>query len=117
MKQVMTALITPFHEEGSIDFDALRTLVKSQLDAGIDGFIVCGTTGETPTLTMEEREAVIDCVLDIDEPAQVPIARPRPSLPYAGWKNTRSAAICSSRHITAVPVRKDSSGIFRLPVP
>ena len=116
MKQVMTALITPFHEEGSIDFDALRTLVKSQLDAGIDGFIVCGTTGETATLTMEEREAVIDCVLHACK-ASVPV--------YAGAGTnctaTTIAAICRlekyplSGYLLVTPYysRPSEEGLFR----
>jgi 4-hydroxy-tetrahydrodipicolinate synthase len=53
-----TALVTPFRE-GAIDFTALQKLIESQIAAGIDGIIAVGTTGESPTLTHEERKEVI----------------------------------------------------------
>ena len=53
-----TALVTPFRE-GAIDFTALQNLIGSQIAAGIDGIIAVGTTGESPTLTHDERKEVI----------------------------------------------------------
>src|SRR5881628_1512851 len=53
-----TALVTPFRES-AIDFTALRNLIESQIAAGIDGIIAVGTTGESPTLTHDERKEVI----------------------------------------------------------
>lgn len=53
-----TALITPFTEDG-IDYPALEKLIRFQLAEGIDGLVICGTTGEPATMTAEEREAVI----------------------------------------------------------
>jgi 4-hydroxy-tetrahydrodipicolinate synthase len=53
-----TALVTPFRE-GAIDFTALQHLIESQIAAGIDGIIAVGTTGESPTLTHDERKEVI----------------------------------------------------------
>ena len=53
-----TALVTPFRE-GAIDFTALQNLIESQIAAGIDGIIAVGTTGESPTLTHDERKEVI----------------------------------------------------------
>lgn len=53
-----TALITPFTETG-IDFDALARLIEHQITSGIDALVVCGTTGESPTLTATEAESVI----------------------------------------------------------
>ncbi|MDR2251668.1 MAG: 4-hydroxy-tetrahydrodipicolinate synthase, partial [Endomicrobium sp.] len=59
---VYTALITPF-KKGKVDFDALGKLVKNQYKAGINGIVPCGTTGESPTLSYEEHEQVIEfCV-------------------------------------------------------
>lgn len=51
----MTAIITPFDEEGHIDYDALEKLTQHCLDHGSKGFVIGGTTGETPTLTTEEK--------------------------------------------------------------
>jgi 4-hydroxy-tetrahydrodipicolinate synthase len=53
-----TALVTPFRE-GAIEFTALQNLIESQIAAGIDGIIAVGTTGESPTLTHDERKEVI----------------------------------------------------------
>jgi 4-hydroxy-tetrahydrodipicolinate synthase len=53
-----TALVTPFRE-GGIDYAALEGLIESQIAGGIDGVVAVGTTGESPTLTHEERKEVI----------------------------------------------------------
>lgn len=58
-----TALITPFRN-GAIDVPALRSLVDRQIDAGIDGLVPCGTTGESATMTEREHAQVIDIVID-----------------------------------------------------
>jgi 4-hydroxy-tetrahydrodipicolinate synthase len=58
-----TALVTPFRES-AIDFTALRDLIESQIAAGIDGIIAVGTTGESPTLTHDERKEVIRCAIE-----------------------------------------------------
>lgn len=64
MQEIMTALITPFQGDGSIDKPALIRLIKEQLHDGIDGFIVCGTTAETPTLSEQEKREMLDLVID-----------------------------------------------------
>lgn len=53
------ALVTPFHESGSIDYDAFAKLIDHQISAGVDAICVCGTTGESSTLSREERDAAI----------------------------------------------------------
>jgi 4-hydroxy-tetrahydrodipicolinate synthase len=60
-----TALVTPFHQDGSIDESALRNLVSWQVDSGIDFLIPCGTTGETPTLSHDEWLHVIDITIEV----------------------------------------------------
>ena len=60
-----TALVTPFHQDGSIDDAALRNLVAWQIDSGIDFLVPCGTTGETPTLTHDEWLHVIDATIEV----------------------------------------------------
>lgn len=58
------ALVTPFNDDFSIDFDALRKLVRYQIDNGTDFLVVQGTTGESPVLTWEEKLKVLDTVID-----------------------------------------------------
>ena len=60
-----TALVTPFHQDGSIDEAALRNLVAWQVESGIDFLVPCGTTGETPTLSREEWLHVIDTTIEV----------------------------------------------------
>jgi len=55
----MVALVTPFRK-GEVDWDALGRLIDYQLQSGIQGLIPCGTTGESPTLSHEEHDAVIE---------------------------------------------------------
>lgn len=57
-----TALVTPMEADGNIDFAGLRSLVKMQLNAGIDGLVPLGTTAETPTLDETEEDKIIDAV-------------------------------------------------------
>lgn len=58
------ALITPFTENGSIDFAAVAKIVDNLIEGGVDYILVLGTTGETPTLTTDERKALIRFVRD-----------------------------------------------------
>ena len=60
-----TALVTPFHQDGSIDDAALRNLVAWQVESGINFLIPCGTTGETPTLSRDEWLQVIDTTIEV----------------------------------------------------
>lgn len=55
----IVALVTPMHEDGRIDFDGLRSLIDWHIDQGTDVIGVVGTTGESPTVTMEENREVI----------------------------------------------------------
>ncbi len=54
-----TALATPFDENGALDLESWRKLLDFQLENSIDALVVCGTTGEAPTLTDEEAEALL----------------------------------------------------------
>jgi 4-hydroxy-tetrahydrodipicolinate synthase len=53
--EVLTAIVTPFRADGSIDFDRFAALAGHLVDNGSDGLVVTGTTGESPTLTDDER--------------------------------------------------------------
>jgi len=76
-----TALVTPFRTDGSLDETALRSLVKRQIDAGINFLVPCGTTGESPTLTHAEHLRVVEITLEIAK-GKVPV------LAGAGGYNT-----------------------------
>ncbi len=67
MKGLWTALITPFKDgngiDNPVDYDALKRLLEMQIDAGVDGVLLLGTTGERPTLTeSEELELIHFCI-------------------------------------------------------
>ncbi|HEV2591643.1 MAG TPA: 4-hydroxy-tetrahydrodipicolinate synthase [Gaiellaceae bacterium] len=61
---VFTAIITPFREDGSIDFDAFQKLARHLVENGSDGVVVAGTTGESPTLSDRERRDLIKAALE-----------------------------------------------------
>ena len=67
-----TALVTPFDEKGRIDFGALEALVDGQIVAGVDFLVPCGTTGESATLSRDERKAVTAAVVRVSN-GRVPV--------------------------------------------
>src|SRR5689334_20076219 len=58
-----TALITPFTSSGALDQAGVKRLARRQIDGGIHFLVPCGTTGETPTLSHEEKRRVVDIVV------------------------------------------------------
>jgi 4-hydroxy-tetrahydrodipicolinate synthase len=69
---VGTALVTPFTRSGELDDAAVRRLGRRQIDAGIHFLVPCGTTGENPTLTLDERVRIVEILVD-EARGQVPI--------------------------------------------
>jgi 4-hydroxy-tetrahydrodipicolinate synthase len=69
---VGTALITPFRKDGSIDEAAVKRLVRRQIDAGVHFVSPCGTTGEAPTLSSQEKVRVCELVVE-ESNGQVPV--------------------------------------------
>lgn len=61
------ALVTPFHDNHTIDFDALAKLVDHQIVNGVDFLVVMGTTAESPVLTDSEKTAVLKCVFETNQ--------------------------------------------------
>ena len=53
------AIITPMHADGSIDYEEMGRIIDDQIDNGTDAIVICGTTGESPTMTDEEHTACI----------------------------------------------------------
>ncbi|SOC35657.1 4-hydroxy-tetrahydrodipicolinate synthase [Ureibacillus acetophenoni] len=58
--RIATAMITPFDENGAIDYDVAEGIIEHLIQSGTDSIVVCGTTGETPTLTIEEKRSIIE---------------------------------------------------------
>lgn len=67
---IYTALATPFTPEGAVDRDAWNGLLKAQLKAGVHGVVACGTTGESPTLSSDEKMALIQSAVQACSPAK-----------------------------------------------
>ena len=63
LKGMGVALITPFKDDESVDYDAVSKLVDYQVQNGTDYLVVLGTTAETPTLTEEEKKKIISLVV------------------------------------------------------
>jgi 4-hydroxy-tetrahydrodipicolinate synthase len=61
---VLTAILTPFRENGDVDFDAFQRLARHLVDNGSDGIVVAGTTGESPTLSDGERNDLIRSAIE-----------------------------------------------------
>lgn len=89
MKQIIfkgcgTALVTPFTEDGNIDFEELRKLIDFQILEGVDSLIICGTTGESATMSLDEKKSVIEFA--------VQVARKRvPIIAGTGGNNTKAS--------------------------
>ncbi len=76
MKKLFTgtgvALVTPFHKYGTVDFNSLRNIIEHTLAGKVDYLVVLGTTGETATMSKDERHAVCGFVLEVVE-ERVPV--------------------------------------------
>ncbi len=67
--RVMTAMITPFDDDGAVDFDVARSLARHLVAEGNEGLVVCGTTGESPTLSSDEKLGMFAAVVEaVDVP-------------------------------------------------
>lgn len=85
-----TAIVTPFDESGAVNYDAFGALIEEQIAAGIDAICVCGTTGESATMSIREHIAVVEyCVKKVDHRVKV--------VAGAGSNDT-SAAVYLSQH-------------------
>ncbi|MBV9098235.1 MAG: dihydrodipicolinate synthase family protein, partial [Frankiaceae bacterium] len=62
--RMVTAMVTPFRADGSLDLDGAQTLARHLVDAGNDGLVVSGTTGESPTTTDEEKDRLLRAMVE-----------------------------------------------------
>jgi 4-hydroxy-tetrahydrodipicolinate synthase len=89
-----TALVTPFARDRSLDERAVKQLARRQIDAGIHFLVPCGTTGESPTLSEEERVRVVELVVE-ESGGRVPV------LAGAGGYDTKEVIHSARRMKTA----------------
>ena len=89
LKGVITALATPF-KNGALDEEALRLHIRSQLEAGVQGILPCGTTGESPTLSHDEHKRVVS--IAVEE------AKGRAKVLAGAGSNSTAEAIDLARH-------------------
>ena len=59
-----TAIVTPFTRDGKVDYGRFRDLIEIQIEGGIDGLVPVGTTGESPTLDVQEHEKVVEVAIE-----------------------------------------------------
>ena len=64
IRGVLTAMVTPFDDDGAVDLDLARRLARYLIDNGSHGLVIAGTTGESPTLSDDEKLRLLDAVLD-----------------------------------------------------
>lgn len=87
---VCPALVTPFDQGGAIDYDTFASLIETQITAGVDAVCVCGTTGESATLSTQEHNALVEfCVKQVNGRVKV--------IAGSGSNNT-SAALYLTQH-------------------
>ncbi|MBK9293730.1 MAG: 4-hydroxy-tetrahydrodipicolinate synthase [Oligoflexia bacterium] len=96
---ISTALITPF-KNAEVDFSSLKKLIKFQLDSKIQGFVVLGSTAESATLTLNEKQSIVDFVIS-EVAGQVPIV--------VGTGTNNTAESCA---LTAMFDKKNISGFL-----
>ena len=65
LKGTYTAIVTPFAADGSVDYDTFKKLVEFQIEGGVDGIVPVGTTGESPTLNVDEHLKVIETTVEL----------------------------------------------------
>lgn len=88
--QVLTAMVTPFDNNENIDFDATRALVNHLIENGSDALVIAGTTGESPTLTTEEKISLYKFVVEV-------VDRRVPVIAGTGSNNTRASISLTKR--------------------
>src|SRR5262249_2424144 len=63
--RLLTAMVSPFKDDGSLDLGQAKQLATALLDSGTQGLVVCGTTGESPTLSNREKLALLEATCEV----------------------------------------------------
>jgi 4-hydroxy-tetrahydrodipicolinate synthase len=99
LRGALTALVTPFASDGAVDEAGFRRLVQWQVLAGISGVVPCGTTGEAPTLSPEERDRLV--AIAVEAVAERP-SRDRVAVVAGTGTNDTAATIAATRRAAAL---------------
>ena len=99
-KGSIPALVTPF-KDGAVDYDTLKQLVDWHIDQGTNGLVPVGTTGESPTLTHDEHEKVVETVVKTAA-GRVPV------IAGAGSTVNSTRSGCRSSSTTSPAVRRST---------
>ncbi len=91
--RLLTAMVTPFDEEGQVDLALAGRLARHLVDEGSDGIVVCGTTGESPTLSWQEQHKLIETVRKAVGPAVKVLAGTGSNSTSEAVDATREAAL------------------------
>lgn len=113
---IWTALVTPFNDDGSIDFDTFKMLVQRQLDAGVHALVACGTTGEATTLLDAEKVQLVRICVELSA-GRVPV------IAGAGDNDTKKAIAThllmkeagadATLHVTPYYNKPTQEGLYR----
>ena len=111
----ITALITPFRD-GQLDEDALRNIVRWQIDQGIDGLVPVGTTGESPTLSEAEHKRVIEITVAETNKAVPVLAgagsnNPVEAVTYSEY--AQQAGADATLHVAGYYNRPNQAGLYQ----
>lgn len=101
-KGVGTALVTPFSVDGSVDYEAMRMLVRRQIDNGIDMLVPCGTTGEAVTLSEDEYQRIMELVVNETDGRVPVIAGAGSNSTATAIRNSLMAAECGADAVLIV---------------
>jgi 4-hydroxy-tetrahydrodipicolinate synthase len=103
LRGAFTALVTPFTPDGRLDEPAVRRLLARQVEARIDGLVPCGTTGESPTLSADERDRLVELAVQAAHEATTATTTGRRPWVVAGsGTNDTRATVAATRRAAAL---------------
>ncbi len=115
LEGVYTALVTPF-SGGKVDYDKFRELIEIQINSGIDGIVPVGTTGESPTLSFEEHDKVIETAIETANGRCLVIAGTGANATDEAVKMTKHAKVAgadASLQVTPYYNKPTQEGLYR----
>ena len=103
--EILTAIVTPFKTDGSVDLEAFRALARHLVENGSDGLVVTGTTGEASTLTDDERLALHEGHYIVEDVAT--------AAGIMEWQDVWMLQRCRDRDLAQESLGADDGGQFR----